>query len=125
MLGIVWFRLKTSQANFREQVMISSWAFVLGPYNSPPPPTIPFSDRRDGIVVTLTARGELCLKLLLLDTKHQAINALDLTAYALSTRKASCQDQWPRLPDLFKESILLFLLIFSASLVFLLTLRYT
>ena len=65
-----WFRLKTGQANFREQVMISSWAFVLGPYNSPPPPTIPFSDRRDGIVVTLTARGELCLKLLLLDTKR-------------------------------------------------------
>ena len=105
--------------------MISSWAFVLGPYNSPPPPTIPFSDRRDGIVVTLTARGELGLKLLLLDTKRQAINALDLIAYALSMCKASCQDQWPRLPDLFRESILLFLLIFSASLVFLLTLRYT
>ena len=71
-------------------------------------------------MVTLLARGELCLKLLLLlkDTKRQAINAPDLTAGTLSTRRASYQDQWPRLPDLSKESILLFLLIFSVSLVF-------
>ena len=107
--------------------MISSWAFVLRPYNTPPPLTIPFSNCRDGIVVTLSARGELCLNLLLLlgDTKRQAVNSPDLTACALNTHKASYQDQWPRLPNLSKESILLFLLIFSASLVFLLTLRYT
>ena len=78
-------------------------------------------------MVTLSAHGELCLKLLWLfgGIKRQAINASNLTACTLSTRRDSYQDQWPRLPNLSKESILLVLLIFGASLVFLLTLRYT
>ena len=59
--------------------------------------------------------------------RHQATGnkCTNLTTGTLSTCRASCQDQWPRLPDLSRESILLFLLVFSASLVFLFTLRYT